>query len=113
MQVGSTLGKLARQLMEGQLNRIQIEYSGELATYDTSAVKASIIGGLLQGLSEERINLINATVIATRRGIKISEQKEVTCENYASLISLEVITNIGTTTVAGTVCAGRRTSSDK
>ena len=106
MQVGSTLGSLARQLMEGQLNRIQIEYSGELATYDTSAVKASIIGGLLQGLSEERINLINATVIATRRGIKISEKKEVTCENYASLISLEVITNTGTTTVAGTVLRG-------
>lgn len=103
MQVGSTLGSMARQLMEGQLNRIQIEYSGELANYDTSAVKASVIGGLLEGLSEERINLVNATIIAARRGIKIAEKKETTCENYASLISLEVITNAGTTTVAGTV----------
>jgi D-3-phosphoglycerate dehydrogenase len=106
MQVGSILGSLARQLMEGQLNRIQIEYCGELATYDTGAVKASIIGGLLQGLSEERINLINATVIAARRGIKISEKKEATCDNYASLVSLEVVTNVGTTMVAGTVLRG-------
>jgi len=106
MQVGSILGSLARQLMEGQLNRIQIEYSGELANYDTSAVRASIIGGLLQGLSEERINLVNATVIASQRGIKVAERKEATCENYASLISLEVVTNVGTTTVAGTVLRG-------
>jgi D-3-phosphoglycerate dehydrogenase len=106
IQIGSTLGSMARQLMEGQLNRIQIEYSGELANYDTSAVKASIIGGLLEGLSEERINLVNATIIAARRGIKIAEKKETTCENYASLISLEVITDAGTTTVAGTVLRG-------
>ncbi len=106
LQVASTLGSLARQLMEGQMNRIQIKYSGEIANYDTSAVKASIIGGLLEGISEERVNLVNATIIAAQRGIKIMEQKETTCENYASLITLEVVTNAGTTIVAGTVLRG-------
>lgn len=106
LQVASTLGSLARQLMEGQMNRIQIRYSGEIANYDTSAVKAAIIGGLLEGISEERVNLVNATIIAAQRGIKIAEQKETTCENYASLITLEVITNVGTTVVAGTVLRG-------
>ncbi len=106
MQVGSTLGSLARQLMEGQINRIQIRYSGEIANYDTTAIKASIIGGLLEGISEERVNLVNAAIIAAQRGIKILEQKETTCENYASLITLEVVTNAGTTTVAGTVMRG-------
>jgi D-3-phosphoglycerate dehydrogenase len=106
LQVASTLGSLARQLMEGQMNRIQIKYSGEIANYDTSAIKASSIGGLLEGISEERVNLVNATIIAAQRGIKIIEQKETTCENYASLITLEVVTNAGTTTVAGTVLRG-------
>lgn len=106
LQVASTLGSLARQLMEGQINRIQIRYSGEIANCDTSAVKAAIIGGLLEGISEERVNLVNATIIAAQRGIKIAEQKETICENYASLITLEVITNVGTTTVAGTVLRG-------
>jgi len=106
MQVASTLGSLARQLMEGQMNRIQIKYSGEIANYDTTAIKASIIGGLLEGISEERVNLVNATIIAAQRGMKIIEQKETTCENYASLVTLEVITDAGTTTVAGTVLRG-------
>jgi D-3-phosphoglycerate dehydrogenase len=106
MQVASTLGNLARQLMEGQINSIRIKYNGEIASYDTAAIKASVIGGLLGGISEERINLINAAVIAAQRGIKIIEQKETTCENYASMITLEAVTDAGTTTVAATVLRG-------
>lgn len=106
MQVASTLGSLARQLMEGQIKSIQIEYSGEIANYDTSAVKASTIGGLLEGISEERINVVNAAVIANRRGIKIAEKKEATCENYASLITLKVTTDADSLIVAGTVLRG-------
>jgi D-3-phosphoglycerate dehydrogenase len=106
MQVASTLGSLARQLMEGQINSLRIKYNGEIAGYDTAAIKASVIGGLLEGISEERINLINAAVIAAQRGIKIMEQKETTCENYASMITLEAVTDAGMTTVAGTVLRG-------
>jgi D-3-phosphoglycerate dehydrogenase len=106
MYVASTLGRLARQLMEGQIKSIQIKYNGEIANYDTSAIKASVIGGLLEGISEERVNLVNATLIAAQRGIKIVEQKETTCENYASLITLEVVTDAGVTIVAGTVLRG-------
>jgi len=106
IQVASTLGSLARQLMEGHVKGIQIEYSGEIADYDATAVKASIIGGLLEGITEERINLVNATFIAAQRGIKIVEQKKTTCENYANLLTLEVVTDAGTTTVAGTVLRG-------
>jgi len=106
MQVASTLGSLARQLMEGQIKSIRIRYNGEIASYDTAALKASVIGGLLEGISEERINFINATIIATQRGIKIIEQKETECENYASMITLEAVTDAGTTIVAGTVLRG-------
>ena len=103
IQVASTIGNLAKQLMEGQINSIQIEYSGEIASYDTNAIKASVIGGLLEGISEERVNLVNASFIAAQRGIKLVEQKQTTYENYASLLTLEVITNAGTTLVAGTI----------
>jgi D-3-phosphoglycerate dehydrogenase len=106
IQVASTLGRVARQLMEGQIKNISIKYNGEIASYDTAAIKASVIGGLLEGISEERINLVNATVIAAQRGIKIMEQKETSCENYASMITLEVATDAGTTIVAGTVLRG-------
>jgi len=106
MEVASTLGRLVRQLAEGQMNSIQIRYEGEISNYDTNALKATVLGGLLEGISEERVNLVNANIIAARRGLAVVEQKESTCENYASLITVEATTSAGVTTVAGTVLRG-------
>jgi len=106
IKAASTAGKLASQLAEGQMNTIQIKYEGEIADYDTKILKASIIGGILEGISEERVNLVNANIIAAQRGLTVVEQKETTCENYASLITIEATTSTGVTTVAGTVMRG-------
>ncbi|MFC1938561.1 phosphoglycerate dehydrogenase [Chloroflexota bacterium] len=99
-------GKLASQLAEGQMNTIQIRYEGEIANYDTNVLKAAILGGILEEVSEERVNLVNANIIAAHRGLSVVEQKEATCENYASLFTIEVTTSSGATTVAGTMMRG-------
>jgi len=106
MKVAITVGRLVSQLAEGQMNTIQINYDGEISNYDTNALKAAVLGGLLEEISEERINLVNANVVAARRGLTVVEQKKTTCENYASLITVEVTTSTGVTTVAGTVMRG-------
>jgi D-3-phosphoglycerate dehydrogenase len=106
MQVASLTGKLVSQLAEGQLNTIQIKYEGEISNYDTNALKAAALGGLLEEVSEERINLVNASIIAAKRGLAVVEQKEAACENYASLITVEATTSAGATTVAGTAMRG-------
>jgi len=106
MQVASVTGKLVSQLAEGQLNAIQIKYEGDISNYDTNALKAAALGGLLEEVSEERINLVNANIIAAKRGLAVVEQKEATCKNYASLITVEATTSSGATTVAGTAMRG-------
>ncbi len=107
MKVASTVGRLASQLAEGQMNAIQIKYEGEISNYDTNALKAAVLGGLLEGISEERVNLVNANVIAARRGLAVIEQKEAICKNFASLITIETTTSTGVTTVAGTILNGK------
>ena len=106
IKAASTAGKLASQLTEGQMNAIQIKYDGDISSYDTNALKAAALGGLLEEISEERVNLVNANIVAARRGLTVVEQKEAICENYASLITVEVTTSTGVTTVAGTVMRG-------
>jgi len=103
VKVGTMLGRMVSQLIEGQLKNIQIRYDGEIAACNTQSLKASILGGLLEGVTEERVNLINANIIATQRGISVVEQKNNTCENYTSMITVEASTSKGSTTVAGTV----------
>jgi D-3-phosphoglycerate dehydrogenase len=106
LKVSATVGSLVSQLTEGQMKRIQIKYNGEIANYDTNTLKAVILGGLLEGICEERVNIVNANIVAARRGLKVVEQKEATCENYANLITVEVTTSTGVTTVSGTVLRG-------
>ena len=106
VRVASMAARLAAQLTEGQASSIDIEYKGEIAEYDLTSLKAAVIGGLLEGVSEERINVVNANIIAHRRGLKVTEHKNPTCENYASLITVSVTTSAGVTTVASTVMRG-------
>ena len=106
ISVASTVGRLVSQLAEGQINAIRIKYDGEISDYDTNVLKAAALGGLLESMSEERVNLVNANIVAARRGLTVVEEKEATCENYASLVTVEVTTSAGVTTVAGTVMRG-------
>ena len=106
MQVARSLGKLASQLSEGQMNALTIKYEGEITRYDTNAIKAALLGGLLENVSEEKINMVNANLVAGRRGLTVTEQKDITCQNYASLITAVVATSSGTTEIAGTVLRG-------
>jgi D-3-phosphoglycerate dehydrogenase / 2-oxoglutarate reductase len=106
MEVANKIGKLASQLGEGQMNAFKIRYEGEIAGYDTNAIKAALLGGLLENISEEKVNLVNANVIAGRRGLVVSEQKDMACQNYASLITAEVTTSKGINSISGTVLRG-------
>ena len=106
LRVATAVGRMIAQLGEGQMSSIDIGYEGEISKYDLTAVKAAVIGGLLQEISEERINVVNANLVAKRRGLRVTEHKDSACENYTSLITVAVTTSAGVATCAGTVMRG-------
>ncbi|MFC1909910.1 phosphoglycerate dehydrogenase [Chloroflexota bacterium] len=106
MKVAVMVGRLASQLVEGQVKSLLIKYEGEVSRYDTNAMKSAVLGGLLENISEERVNIVNAALVASKRGISVLEQKEPSCENYSSLITVQVTTSTGTTIAAGTLLRG-------
>ena len=106
MQLAQSVGNLLSYLGEGHLKGLSIKYQGEVASYNTNAIKAILVGALLSRFTGERVNMVNAAIEAERRGISISEEKRATCENYSSLITLEATTDAGTTTVSGTIIRG-------
>jgi D-3-phosphoglycerate dehydrogenase len=103
VRVATTLGRLVSQLSDGQMKEVKIIYEGDISNYDTTALKSIVLGGLLEQISEDRINLVNANLIACQRGISVVEQKEPTCENYANLLTVEVTTSSSTTAAAATI----------
>jgi len=107
LPVASDVGRLCSQLAGGHTNTIMVKYEGDIADHDTAAVKAAVLGGLLESVTEERVNLVNAGLIAESRGLKVVEQKTVACDYYTNLITVEVTTDTGITAVAGTQLRGQ------
>ncbi len=96
-------GSLAVQLCQGQMEKIEIDYAGELTQYDLTPLKAALVGGLLAPISEEHVNVVNVDVIAARRGMRISEKRSPSHELYANLTTVTITTTAGETKVSGTL----------
>ena len=64
LSVGVDIGKIAIQLAQGMPTAATIIYHGELAAGDTGPLRAAVLMGLLQPGREERVNLVNASLLA-------------------------------------------------
>lgn len=102
IEVAEKTASLATQLAEGQFRDVKIEYLGDIANYDTTALKAAVIKGLLAPVSEERVTIVNANLVAEHRGLRISEHKGPAEEMYSNLVAVTLETSAGSTKVAGT-----------
>ena len=103
IKTAQSAGRLLSQLTEGQIKSVHIRYEGEIANYDTNILKAAVLGGMLETISEERVNLVNANLVAAKRGMGVVEEKNPAPTNYASLITLVATTTQGNTTLSVTV----------
>ena len=106
VKMAPLIGKIAAQLSRGQAQSILIRYEGEIASCDLRALKAAVLCGLLEQISEERVNLVNAELLARERGLQVAEQKSTSCENYGNLLTVELFTTEEKAVVAGTIMRG-------
>lgn len=101
--VAEKAAMLATQLSAGQLGNIEIEYCGDIAMHDSTALKAAAIRGLLGPVSEENVTIVNAKLIAENRGMRIIERKGPAEGTYANLIRVHIHTSTGETDVTATM----------
>ncbi|MFQ5657417.1 MAG: phosphoglycerate dehydrogenase [Candidatus Methylomirabilales bacterium] len=101
------LGRLDSQLAEGRFQEIRIDYTGEVASYDTSPLTAAVVNGVLDPITPGTVNMVNALPFARQRGIRVVESKSSHEEDYASLISVTIQTDRGQNLVAGTLFSRR------
>src|SRR5205823_9559270 len=65
------LASLHTQLFGGRAGVIELDFEGQLAQHDTNLLVAAAIKGVMQNFTEDRINAVNARLIASARGMKI------------------------------------------
>jgi D-3-phosphoglycerate dehydrogenase len=105
-ELAERLGILASQLVDRHLSRVRISYAGRLADLNTDLLRALLIKGLLQDVTEARITLVNASLIARERGLEVSEEKTGDAGHFASLITLAFTDNGHERILSGTIMHG-------
>ena len=102
LKVGSVVGKLLTFLADGQFMGLTIRYEGEIAQHETPIMKSAVLAGLLGPVCDEVVNLINSPLLAAQRGLNVTEQRDRTAREYASILTVTLHTNQGDVTLAGT-----------
>ena len=103
LKLGETLGKIYHQLEKDAIEKVEVNYAGAVAKLGTSTITLAILKGIFEPILKERVNYVNARLIAKNRGIKVIESKQAENGNYNNLIKVNIITKDKTFTVAGTV----------
>jgi D-3-phosphoglycerate dehydrogenase len=82
------LGRMAVQLVDTRLSRARVTYAGNLAQTNTDSLRALVIQGLLQDVSDRRITLVNANLVARSHGLVLVEEKTDDAGDFSNLITL-------------------------
>jgi len=106
MELALRLGRFYAQLAQGNLTEVELTISGEVAGHDPAVLTASALQGLLEAISEEPINVVNARLLSERRGLRVVERRTSAMENFTSSLALDVRTTKGEWSVMGTVLRG-------
>jgi D-3-phosphoglycerate dehydrogenase / 2-oxoglutarate reductase len=107
LELAEKLGSFAGQLTETGIKRVQLSYEGDVAQMNTKALTSAAVAGLLRPMLEE-VNLVSAPIIARDRGIVVEEMRREAEGDYEHLITVTVVTDRQTRSVAGTVYADGR-----
>ncbi len=87
INLSEKMGALLAQLVEGRVREVNIAYSGEITEHNLTPITVAFVKGLLSSVVGEMVNYVNASVIASERGIKVTEAKTSGVEEFANLIS--------------------------
>ena len=110
LPLSHSLGRLAMSLGESSsVDRIEVCYEGRLAAHDTRLLTLSVLNGVLEGHTEEQVNLVNAPALAEERGIVLSEKREPRSEDFNELVRVTLVSSGGPVQVAGTGFGPRNT----
>ena len=107
MSLGQLLGGFLGQVDMNNLAAVQIEFDGKSASLNDAPVVASIIAGLLAPKMDSA-NLVNASAIASSKGIAVSTVKHDRRCDYETMIKVSASYKGGERSIVGTLVGGNK-----
>ena len=99
------LGKIYYQAEKDTVEKLEIVYSGDLADKETGIMSLSVLKGFLDPITSEKVNYVNAELIAKSMGIELVESRSSHLDKYTNLITVKFFTKTKQQSISGTVFA--------
>jgi len=107
LALADRLGRFCVQLDPEHLERVEVTLAGAIADTDPELVARAALAGLLAPVMAEPVNLVNARLVATERGVDVRVTRESETSAYKSVLTLTTHTRGGRKIIAGTVFDGQ------
>ena len=105
IDLAEMLGKVYYQAEKETVQKLEVVYSGDLADKETKVMSLSFLKGFLTPIVQEKVNYVNAELIAESMGIELIESKSSHLDKYTNLITAKFITKTRELSISGTVFA--------
>ena len=103
IELAEKLGSIQAQLGEGQLESITVDYRGGVASQPTPPITAAVLKGIMETISDDPVNFVNARVFAEERGLVVNALTSSEHEDFASLITVTYQTTTTRRIISGTL----------
>jgi D-3-phosphoglycerate dehydrogenase / 2-oxoglutarate reductase len=107
LALAERLGRFCGQLERDNVERVDVVVAGQVARRDPELIARAVLKGLLEGVTAQAVNLVNAHLVARERGLAITVRSdEAAGSGYTSLVTVTTQAGDKLKVIAGTVFDG-------
>ena len=107
ISLGELLGRFCVQLEHDNVERVEVVVAGQVARRDPELIGRAVLKGLLERVTAQAVNLVNAHLVARERGLQVTvETDEDAASGYTNLVMVRTQAGAGRKIIAGTVFDG-------
>jgi len=108
INLAEKMGNIYYQIEKSPVSRVELTYSGPISRNETEILTVAYLKGLFKPVMDEKVNYVNARLVAEDRGIQIYEKKEEkSSKRYKNVITAKIYNDNHMIEIAGTVSRAR------
>ncbi len=106
MDLACKIGALQFHMADGPIRKIELELKGEAVEDLARPIATGLLKGLLEYISADSVNYINAPTLANEMGISVSQTHGLSGSDYTNLVTCRVEWDGGERIISGTLFGG-------
>ncbi len=108
ISLAEKMGQIYYQIEKSPIERVELTFSGPITQNETEMLTVAFLKGLLEPVMWEKVNYVNARLMAEDRGIKVFERKEEQSpKRYKNLVTAKIVKDGFELEIAGTLSRAR------